>query len=63
MWRLTIPLFLLAVIAWALLYGVRGKIAVETFKALRQGVVGISIALASIAVIFVFFSLGRYING
>ncbi len=63
MWRLAIPLLVLALVSWALLYGVRGKVAVETFKSLRQGAAVISIALVLIAVIFVFFSLGRYING
>ena len=61
--RLAIPLLLVTLVAWGLLYGVRGKVKTETRSAIRQGCIALSIAVAVLLSIGAVFSLGGFING
>ena len=62
MFRLAIPLLLVTLVSWALLYGVRGKIRTETHTAIRQGCVALSIAATVLLALGAAFSLGGLFN-
>ena len=57
MLRFIIPMFLVAVVAWVMLYGLKPRIKQETWLAVRHTLVAVSIGIGVVGAVLVIFSI------
>lgn len=62
MLRLFIPLLLVTILSWIVLYGIRPKLRKEVWKSARYAVVAVSVGVGIVSTIMLAFSFLGVIN-